>query len=53
MSTLTYTTFAAVAEDQYRRERASHDLHAAGGARHHRRFTTWRDRRRNGTSTAK
>ena len=48
-----YTTYAAVAEDNYRRERAAHDFRAVGGAHHHVRFATWRDRRRNGRIAAK
>ncbi|MHA3703556.1 hypothetical protein ACXR2U_15375 [Jatrophihabitans sp. YIM 134969] len=45
-----FTTYATVVEDQYRRERATHDLRTSAGVRHHSRFLGWRDRRRNGTA---
>ena len=45
MSSL-YPTFAVVAEDQYRRERAAHEFRSAGGMHHHGRFPSWRGSRR-------
>lgn len=50
MSTF-YTTFAAVAEDQYRRERAAHEMRLVGGLHpaarlhHPTRLPRWRVRR--------
>ena len=41
-----YPTFAVVAEDQYRRERAAHEFRAAGGTHHLGRFSAWRGSRR-------